>query len=304
MNRHRIEALTLLLSADAGMFAAGRPPGAAPPSLAERLAIAVNDPGFGYKFVMDFVTRCEPLPPAVHESWLRRAHSHHAGANVVPDCVMLAVEQLVSPVNEFTRHILNALLICRDCTYAQIAEHLGLDADTLRCYEQLHFDVRDHAGEAAYISRLVFPEGRFPTLATDGMEELPVAQRLLIAGYTHGAREVLWLAGMTIDQDPPSTERSLKEFESALLSNALQLARNGALNSKTAPGIGHAKTLLAAQRNNNSSKQVSHALPDISIDRAILMSMGADEEAVKLESAIAEIEAMAKLVQEEGWGKA
>ena len=196
---------------------------------------------------------------------------------------MLAVEQLTLPANEFARHVLNALLICRDCTYEQIAEHISLNVDAVRFYEELHWNVRDRT-EENYIAGLVFPTGRFQMLKTDGMDVLPIAQRLLIAGYTHGAREVLWLAGINNDQNPPSVEQGLKDFEQNLVQNALQLARAGGLNAKHAPGINHGKSLLVSRRKSDSAKseRVSRALPDISIGQGILISLGEKEEAEAL----------------------
>src|ERR1700722_18235286 len=45
--------------------------------LAERMASALNDPGFCNRFVRAFVGTQEPLPPWVHESFLRRAYNHY-----------------------------------------------------------------------------------------------------------------------------------------------------------------------------------------------------------------------------------
>jgi len=274
MNRSRLEQLATLLPEDAGIFTSGRQPGAAPPSLAERLSAALRDPGFGHKFIMHYVEHSgEPFPASVFEPWLRRAQSHYAGENLLPDPVLIQVEQLALPASEFTRHVLNALLASRDISFAQIAEHLGLDEQVILAYEQLHFNVRDRAADKTYISRLALPEGRFQSLRTDGVEEMTIEARLLVAGYTHGAQEVLWLAGM-VDQNPPSAERALKSFEDALVNNALQLARAGALNSKSAPGIAHGKSLLVARRDSESAKNPAPVgQSDISLSDAILLSM-------------------------------
>ena len=275
MNKSRIERLAQLLPADAGIFTAGRQPGGAPPSLAERMAIALSAPDFLHRFVMEFVTHGEPMPPSAHESWLRRAHSHFAGENVVPDNIMLAVEQLTHAGYEFTRQVLNALLVSQDITFPQIAEQLDLNVDTVRCHEQLHFNVKDRGADAAYIARLVYPNGRFQSLRPDGVDELPIDQRLLMAGYTFGAREVLWLAGMTTDQNgPPSVEQSLKEFEQSLVQNALQLTRAGGLNNTVSPGIAHGKSVLISRRNESRNSPLpTSQTNDISLGAAILTSM-------------------------------
>ena len=290
MKRERIEQLAALLPPDAEVFTSGRQSGAALPGLAERLAVALNAPNFGSRLIMHFVSRREALPPSVHESWLRRAYSHHAGKNLIPDTVMLAVEQFAQPVNEFVRDVLVALLICRDITCEEIAEHLSLNFDTVRCFEQLHFNVRDRVDEAAYIARLVFPQGRFQSLKTDGIDEMEIAQRLLVAAHQTGWKDVLWLAGLDKRQDPPSVEEELQTFEQAILQNAVQLARSSGLNSKVAPGISHAKSLLAASRNSPKTPVNAYQF-DHTLGSAVLKSLNltGEEYARELEAADARL---------------
>ena len=285
MNRNFLLALVETLPADAGIFSAGRQPGLPPPSLAERHFVALNTPDFGHKFVIYHVTRGDALPAAAHEPWLRRAHSHYAGSNVVPDPVMLVVEQLMLPASEFNRRVLNALLVSRDCTFGQIASWLGLDEQVVIAYQQLHWNVGNQS--AAQIAQLVLPEGRFPTLRPDGMEEMTISQRLLVAAQLHGSREILWLAGISNDQTPPSLEQSLKEFEQSLVQNALQLARAGALNSKLAPGISHGKSLLSAKRNSEPVNPAKAGLQDFSLGDGILLSMPRTKEEAELRQAAA-----------------
>lgn len=162
----------------------------------------------------------------------------------------------------------------RDCTYAQISAWMGLDEQTVGFWDQLKFNVRERLAEKAYIARLVFPQGRLQTFTAGGVDELPSATRLLIAGHTYGAQEVLSLAGINTNQTPPSVEQNLKEFEQSLVQNALQLARTGALNSTSAPGIAHGKSLLVAKRDSQSVNNPARVgQPDISIGDAILLSM-------------------------------
>ena len=274
MTRSRIEQLVRLLPADAGLFTLGRQPSAAPPSLAERLSAALSDPGFGHKFIMHYVEHsAEPFPASVFEPWLRRAKSYYAVENVLPDPVMIQVEQLVVPANQFARHVLHALLVSRDISCSQIAELLALNEQVVQAYEQLHFNYRDRTADKAYAARLIYPEGRFQSLRTDGVEEMTIEARLLVAGSTHGAQEVLWLAGM-VDQTPPSVEQSLHEFEQRLVQNALHLTRTGGLNSKNAPGIVHGRSLLTAKRNNEPLKDVARAgLSDMSLGERVMQSL-------------------------------
>jgi hypothetical protein len=250
MNRKRIEQMVRLLPANASIFTNGRPVGGQPPRLAERLATAVNNPGFCHCFVLEFVARDEALPASVHEQCLRRAFNHYAGRNVIEDQVMLRVEELTLLMSQFTREVLNALLVAKDATYAQIAERLSLKVEVAKMYEQLHFNVRDRLAEKAYIAGIVFPAGRMQMLKADAAVDLPLETQLLQAGLIHGAEQVLWLAGITPEQtDSPVAEKYLKDFEQELIANAIHLARGGHLNCKTAPGINHAKSLLTANRN-------------------------------------------------------
>jgi len=250
MNHARIVQLAGLLPTDTTLFTAGRKPGDPAPRLVQRLAIAGNDPAFGHRFLMEFVQRNESLPAAVHEVWLRRAYDYYATDSALPDQILLQVEQLVLLPNQFVRSVLHALLVCRDCTYAQIAEQLALCEHVIRVYEQLHWNMRARADEPAYLAQIVLPEGRLHLLKTDAVDDLPFETRLLIAAHHYGMEEVLWLAGLSTGQtDPPSVTQSLKDFEETLLQNAVKLARSGALNACSAPGIAHAKTLLVAKNN-------------------------------------------------------
>ena len=301
MNKSRIEQLTRMLPANAGVFTTTDQPGPTL-GLAARLAIALNAPDFCHRFITHHVVRGKPLPPSVHESWLRRAHSHYAGENLLPDTVMLAVEGMGTSCHEFTRHVLLGLLVSQNCTHEEIAMHLGLDEPTVRFYEQLHWNVKDRATEAEYIGRLVFPAGRFQMLRPDGFDELPMAQRLLIAGYTHGANEVLFLAGMTTERTQPSVELGLKELESAILANALELTRAGALNAKNVPGINHGRALLTARRNSESAKSPppSSQTSDISVGDAIRLTMRTTDEeaAAEREGCMARLANYEKILRE------
>ena len=276
MTAHRIEQLVRLLPLEATLFSPNRGPGATVPRFAECLAGALNDPAFGHRFAIEYVGRFESLPAAVYELWFRRAYLHYAGTNEIPDSIMTQVEQLVLPGSQSTRDILNALLVCQDATHAQIAGFLGLDVQVIQFYEKLHFNVRDRAADKTYMARLVYPQGRFDSLKTDGVNDLSTASRLLMAGHQFGAHEVLWLAGLnTAQTERPSVEQHLKEFVGALLQNAVQLARAGALNAKSAPGIAHAKTVLSAKRNDDSKTPTSTDPfgSSVSIGQSILLSM-------------------------------
>jgi hypothetical protein len=275
MDKQRIEELARLLPADATMFTAGRKPGDPAPRLAEQLAIATNDPAFCHRFIIEFVLRKEPLPPAVWEACLRRAHYHFGCDGGHPDPVLLEVEQLALPSGRFKRQVLQALLVSSDCSYTQIAGWLDLGEPAVRLYELLYFNVRNRYAETAYVAGLIFPEGRLQLLKTDAVDSIPFEARLLMAGYLYGAPEVLWLAGMNTDQTPPSITQSLKEFEETLLQNAVKLARSGALNASSAPGIAHGKSLLVSKRNVEPLKDSAREnhLPDISLGNAILLSM-------------------------------
>jgi len=275
MNKQRIEELARLLPADATLFAAGCKPGDAAPRLAEQLAIATNNPAFCHRFIMEYVLRKEPLPPAVWEVCLRRAHYHFSCTAGHPDPVLLEVEQLALPSGRFKRQVLQALLVSSDCSYTQIAGWLDLGEPVIKLYELLYFNIRNRYAETAYVAGLIFPEGRMQLLKTDAADSLPFEARLLMAGYLYGAPEVLWLAGINTDQTPPSVTQSLKEFEETLLQNAVKLARSGALNASSSPGIAHGKSLLAAKRNGDASNNPAREnhMPDISLGDAIMLSM-------------------------------
>ena len=50
------------------------------------------------------------------------------------------------------KHFLEALLLCDDITYNEIAAYLGMKLKTLETYKKLFFDVEDHLNDKGYIS--------------------------------------------------------------------------------------------------------------------------------------------------------
>jgi hypothetical protein len=211
------------------------------------LAVCLNDPQFGYNFVMSFVTSGRTIPPGVLDMNLRRAFYYFA--RNTNDDVMSEAYALVHPANAANQRILNALLLCRDMKLGQIAEVLSLPENAVSVYEQLWFNVRDRLGDKSFIASLVFPQTLFVSKEQDPEEDRDYAQALLRAAVKYGADEVLYMSGLTPSRSASvQVGKSAEEFEGLLMDAALTLVRHGRANDKTAPAIDRAKTLVAASK--------------------------------------------------------
>ena len=236
------------------------------------LAVCLNDPEFGYNFVMAFVNNGRTIPPGVLDINLRRAFYYFTRNS--SDDVMCEAYALVHPANTAKRRILNALLICQDTNLTQIAEVLSLPENVVGVYEQLWFNVRDRIGEKSYIAFLVFPQTRFESTEQEPGDEQDYAQALLRAGHNFGSQEVLYMAGLTATRN--SIDRvagSSGEFESILMGDALTRVRHGGANAKIAPAIDRAKTLVAASKRMGEPERTGDeiaGLGGISASRSVL----------------------------------
>jgi hypothetical protein len=234
------------------------------------LAVCLNDPKFGYNFVMSFVKTEQPLPPGVFNLSIRRdyfAQNHR-------DDIFADTYALSHPANTARRRIINALLICRDITTAEIASKMDMPVETLELYEQLWFNVRDRLDDPGFIAGLLYANTRLSNLEIDSAEVPDYDIKLLRAAHEFGAAEVLYLTGVV-----PSREQSFsnayqaQELEFTLMDIAVTQARYGSTTIKSAPAVDRAKSLLiAAKKGGSQDKRADDVmgLGAISASRSIL----------------------------------
>ena len=171
MDASYIRLLVEFLSGDSTYFRLNGPAS----NRTDRLAIALNDPKFGWNFLKSIKEDGLELPPVIAHPQLLQAYRYLNGAydEAMDDALIL-----MHPENMTTRNALRALLICRDVTLEQIAICLRISPEAARVFDQLFYNVRDRLDEPGYIGQLLNPYG--VALGSDSdSEEL----MLLRAGY-------------------------------------------------------------------------------------------------------------------------
>lgn len=149
----------------------------------------------------------------------------------------------VSPNCKNTRQVLQGFLCARDISLEGIALQLELDADVVRLFEALFFNVRERGD--GFRASVLFPETRIGAVAEAEKDFDDLERTLMRVGRERGWKDVARLAGLrTLEDEGESTESILADMERTIAANARMLALAGHLNRKDSPGIRHGNTLM------------------------------------------------------------
>jgi hypothetical protein len=249
--------------------------GCEPLPLSKRLAIGLNDRKFPWNVAVAYVEARKTLPFHI-EGDVRDAydcvfHNYDPDSHVAQACALL------EPPFRTQRHILEALLICRNIDLAGIAGWTGLPKEVVDYFQRFFFNVRDRFDDHSFIASIVFPATRYSTFSSDYHETTSDRQKLLQAGHRYGAAEIVFLAGLSRNRLNKTTLKSrTAKLQEALLENALDLVRSGYANHGNAPGLKNAMTLLVAEQNNQGSglpDETVKGLGAISISQGIMETL-------------------------------
>ena len=163
------------------------------PSAAERFALALHDPAFGYNFVSAHLKTGRWLPDTIYEWPLIQAFA--GGYFRVSEPLMTEVNSLCTEHRRHDRDFLDALLLADDASMADIAGLLDVGDQVIEAYETLHWNVRDRMHEKRYLAALMYPEGRQAAARDAKPNAAGDRLRLLRAGAENGKAAVLALAG-------------------------------------------------------------------------------------------------------------
>ena len=212
MDQARIRELIALLPPGAAYPATARPSLFQPArqTSAERFALAMADPAFGWHFVAAHLKARRWLPETVHEWPLLQAFA--ARHFKVADPLILEVESFRTETRRPERDLLEALLLAKNATLAHIAELLGTGEEVVEAYEALFFNVRDRRHERVYRNALLHPGGWQAAVRNPRPDAEGDRLRLLRAGAEDGMAAVLALAGFQAETSP----ETLPERRSAL----------------------------------------------------------------------------------------
>ncbi len=147
-----------------------------------------------------------------------------------------------SPNCMATRRVLQGFLCAPDISIEGIASLLQLDADVVKLFEALFFNVRERSD--GFNASVVFPETRVGAVVEAEMDYHENDLMLMRVGRDYGWKEVARLAGLHTLEEEESTDNALADMERTIAANARMLARAGHLNRKDSPGIRHGKTLM------------------------------------------------------------
>ena len=207
------------------------------------------DPRFGHRLVGEFVRAELPLPPAVTEMPLRRAHTHYSRQNQIADTAMQEIDELIGASCNPQRYALQALLMCSDTTCQQIAAWLSIDCEVVELFQELHFNVSDRRNEPYYLASIAFPNGQAGL--SDGKSKRYFEEHILLqAGLQRGSKEVLWRLGIgNPDGVQPSLADYTKNLKSRLVQSADEILRGGNLDATNLAVVKIAKDLVTSTPN-------------------------------------------------------
>jgi hypothetical protein len=213
-----------------------------PPMAAHlRWADAMNDRQWAWRVAMTHHASREPLPASLRDPHIRRAYRYLQGAR--DEQMAMAHALKASPDCKNMRQVLQGLLCARDISLEGIALQLELDAEVVKLFEALFFNVRDRGD--GFRASVLFPETRLGTVVEMEKDFDDPERTLMRVGRERGWKDVARLAGLISMEDADeSTETMLADMERTVAANARMLALAGHLNRKDSPGIRHGKTLM------------------------------------------------------------
>lgn len=150
---------------------------------------------FGWEFAVAMQDSPLPFPSLLHgdDLYVWRAHNFLRGGEDPEVEGALSIEM---PSRANTRNQIRALLICDDVDCGYVARQLHLPLGVVKAYEKLFFNVVDRKKDSAFMASIVYPEGRLAEAFENYIEKTGIGELMLRAGFTKGARHVLYAAGL------------------------------------------------------------------------------------------------------------
>jgi len=214
-----------------------------------KFLLSYKDLSFGYRLVRSFITSGKRMPVTIADDSLRRLYNFERYR--LDDYHVLKTLALRDKSNIYAQNVLEALLITPNITIEDISKETGLEAEVVRLYEELFFNVLDRKHESMLIGEIVYPEHRLVEMFDNYLRNESLGAILKRTGYNNGVEDVLFLAGMRSSSNVLNasniTEQAVK-LETAIMANGYFLARNGFLSQRNAVGVNNARNLIAASK--------------------------------------------------------
>lgn len=178
---------------------------------------------------------------------LLRAHLFARSPRVFPSPDIQGALALNTSDMAATRHMVRGLLLGHGATVVSVAAASSLPVSVIAAYERLFFNVLDRKADIAYLQSIVYPHGRLVEMMEGYLQNTPLGELIMRAGYNNGADDVMYLlGGASSALDALTKAGSAKTLEQLMMTYGYILARNGGLNQRDATGMNNARALLTA----------------------------------------------------------
>ena len=215
-----------------------------------RFMSAYNDLSFGWRACKTLAANRLPFPGVLEgdDHVLFDAYLHNCSTRYHNEDVVGALAITRKTMSK-TRNVIDALLLDRDATAESVAEAVNIRPSIVMMYEKLFYNVLDRKKDAAFISSVVYPDGRSVEAHEGYIAAEGIGRLLKRAGFNNGVYDVLYLAGFASGLLQSLTGPDVAQrLEAMIHANGLILARNGWMNQQTNAGIQNAMRLLTAAK--------------------------------------------------------
>ena len=148
---------------------------------------------WGWRVAMTHHASAEPLPPSLRDPSIRRAYRYLQGAR--DEQMAMAHALKASPECKNIRQVLQGFLCARDISLEGIALQLELDAEVVKLFEALFFNVRERGD--GFRAGVLFPETRLGAVV-EAEKDFDDLERTLDASWPgsrlEGSRSAGWFA--------------------------------------------------------------------------------------------------------------
>jgi len=217
------------------------------------LAVAWNDPRFGWNFATSFIGSSRHIGDCgIYEIWIWRAYHHAAG--LVCDEVIEAALAIDQSHCRIKANILKAVLVDFRLDWPEMARIAQVEEEVLRAYEALFFNVRGR--DKTYVNFIVYPDGILSEMREDYIITEDIGNLMMRASYSYGIHEALELARIRTSEKTMDIQEACEEFKYRVLKRAELLVKLGGLNHKC-PAIDLALQLILIEKKKRQRPEAS-----------------------------------------------
>lgn len=198
-----------------------------------------SDLWFGWEFASYLASHPQiPFPAFLRgdDLFLWRAYKYIRSNGKNGDKVIMKALALTSPNFTQARASIESMLLARDTTlriYEEIENILGIDAQVVRAFEKLFFNVVDRKRENSFICSLVLPEGRLAETKPSYWKDTDQEMLMRRIAYDKGLDTFVYMLGLSEKNPMLTLDASIAagELNKQLMNTALFYSTLGFYNS-------------------------------------------------------------------------